>query len=534
MTKKMSLIILVTFIMFLPSYTVKGADGEITNAQYSIKIHNQYNAFGIAVSSTQISTQTITTEDKDGNKTTSVTTTITKSSYHNGALKTDTITSDSITTDSKGNITSISHYEDTYHYDKNGFLESVSGKGTSENYTYGYTILKNKLKQALNLTDAQVDQLWNTLVDQGYISKDGVIQAAFDSLKSADEMNLGGLDANIFKREAIYNAIKSNKTYGLTRVQIGKINRIFEVRDGQAVLVKVETTGKIYDGNIKMENKRAVLQEDNEGDKVIPLTPDGKPAKEIGTFSNTTTIDYAYLGGNWVSTKQTIHSHTNVKNQYEEDITKIITYTRDQNTGAITNMSQTVDYDSAKRIQYTSNNSKVIYNLKPGSYNATISYHSQQGFYVSDETYEWIAQVNDPSSNTPQDPWTMGKLAIVRGHLALLVNPKDVKGRSFYQMDPTVVTGVTPKDENGNYIIMVAVEDEKTKEELMALVGHKVNLMWQYYTKSSVSDSSGYGWIWLAPTSDGRVRYHLNHDNESKVEQFGGDWDRTKQYVVID
>ncbi|MCK4819800.1 hypothetical protein KA005_28810, partial [bacterium] len=145
----------------------------------------------------------------------------------------------------------------------------------------------------------------------------------------------------------------------------------------------------------------------------------------------------------------------------------------------------------------------------------------------------WTDAVGDPEGSSPYDPWTMGTLEIVRGHLALVVDPDDVKKASFYQMDPSILTGETPINEDGKMIFMLAVDDDATQAELEALVGQEVNLMWQYYTKSSAADSSGYGWIWLAPTSDKRVKYHLKKDSQSKVEQWGGSWDRTQQYVVI-
>ena len=137
----------------------------------------------------------------------------------------------------------------------------------------------------------------------------------------------------------------------------------------------------------------------------------------------------------------------------------------------------------------------------------------------------------DPEERTAYDPWTKGEIQIIDGHLAFVVNPEDVEGGSFY---PTVLTGETKTDENGNYIFMLGVDDSKTKEELEALVGKEINLMWQYYTESSKENTGGYGWIWLAPTTDWRVACHLKYDNEASVEQWGGDWDRTKQYVLLD
>ncbi|MFW6174047.1 MAG: hypothetical protein ACOC5T_09910, partial [Elusimicrobiota bacterium] len=149
-------------------------------------------------------------------------------------------------------------------------------------------------------------------------------------------------------------------------------------------------------------------------------------------------------------------------------------------------------------------------------------------------TFDEVTLHKEASERTAHDPWTKGELKMVDGHLALVVDPDDVKGKSFYQFDPNKLTGETKKDKDGNYIFMVGVDDGKTKQELKNLIGSKVNLMWQYYSKTDVENSFGYGWIWLAPTSDRRVATHLKNDSKSRVEQWGGDWDNSKQYVVID
>jgi len=247
--------------------------------------------------------------------------------------------------------------------------------------------------------------------------------------------------------------------------------------------------------------------------------PDGT---KTATSTETTNYTYALIGGSWNLMKEVSVSNTNETNGSTETVTKTRTYQRDAN-GVCTGISQTAT--GTKTVVDATTGGRTSYTL---SYSATFAYAPEVGWYLKTETYDW-----NPLDKQPYDPWTMGTLAMVDGHLALLVNPDDVSGKSFYKMDPSQVTGETKKDANGNLIFMLAIEDGKTEAELESLVGEKVNLMWQYYTKASDKGTSGYGWIHLAPISDRRVAYHLKNDSISQVQQWGGNWDRSKQYVVI-
>jgi hypothetical protein len=92
---------------------------------------------------------------------------------------------------------------------------------------------------------------------------------------------------------------------------------------------------------------------------------------------------------------------------------------------------------------------------------------------------------------------------------------------------------------------MLKVDNETTEQELRGLVGREVNLLWQFYTRASEEGSGGYAWIHLGDVNDTRdtnnvglndgdaLLNHLDNDNESLVEMHGGEWDRTKQYVVV-
>jgi hypothetical protein len=155
-----------------------------------------------------------------------------------------------------------------------------------------------------------------------------------------------------------------------------------------------------------------------------------------------------------------------------------------------------------------------------------------------------VQETFEPDDREEYDPWTMGTLVMVDGHLAIVVNEEDVEGSSFYNFDPETLTGKTKsekelgKDLNGDgdmddAVFKVGVDDDATQEELEALVGKEVNIMWQYYTTSDSEGTGDFGWIWLAPTEDWRVSWHLQNDNEASVEQWGGEWDRSKQYCVV-
>ncbi|MBN2407995.1 MAG: hypothetical protein JXJ19_09905 [Elusimicrobia bacterium] len=193
--------------------------------------------------------------------------------------------------------------------------------------------------------------------------------------------------------------------------------------------------------------------------------------------------------------------------------------------------------------------------VMPGGMIASFEYFDSSGegsvwaeitYYNMNKMQDTIqATVTVPDSPIQCDPWTCGLLTVIDGMPALIVNPADVDGMSFYNFDPTSVSGGTKTDEDGNLIFMLNAEDEETLQALLDLAnrsdadrtnggdGITVNLMWQYYSPPEDQGTNGYTWLHLAPTDDHAVAYHLNNDNAAMVEQWGGEWDRTKQYVVI-
>lgn len=405
----------------------------ITSYSQVIEVHTVYNQFGVAIGSTSKTTTTITTE-KDGETSTTISVTTVHAEWEGGSLKTKTVESTSDTTSSDGS-TSHSEYTDTYVYDEDGKLVSVSGTGSSNSY----------------------------------------------------------------------DAEKKQWSYGTT------ITRNFEVRDGQALLISQTESG---------------YTNDNDGNRISTYT------------STTTNSDWVYAGGNWVSNTSTTHSHTDVLDGVSggnggwTDMTRTTTYTRNA-AGTITGISGSI---SGEQFQVTGIDpetgevSGIHYTLTAidGQPMLDFRFDSQMGWYLAGENYQWVS---DPQDTQPYDPWTQGTLAMVDGHLALIVNPNDLAG-GFYSLDPSQVTGETKRDADGNYIFMLRVDDDQIYQEFKSLVGHKINLCWQHYATAGAENSRGYAWLSLE--SDWRQAVHLQGDNMTQVTQFGGSWDRSKPYVVID
>lgn len=107
--------------------------GTVTDYQQVIKVHNEFNAYGIAIKGTTTSTTTTTTTNSKGEKSTTVETVTTESSWHAGSLKPDTSHTVSDTKSSDGS-TQHSDFTDTYTYDNNGKLTGASGTGTTTSY----------------------------------------------------------------------------------------------------------------------------------------------------------------------------------------------------------------------------------------------------------------------------------------------------------------------------------------------------------------------------------------------------------------
>jgi hypothetical protein len=393
-----------------------------TTQTSTIHVESIYNPYGVAISSTEVTTTITTTTNEKGETSTTTTISTSKSEWRGGSLKIISVTGTSDTTASDDS-SSHTDFWTNYEYNDKGQLKGASGGSKSKG-------------------------------DRG---------------KDADGQKMGTYESSTTDN--------------------------YIIKNGQALRSSSKTTGTNY-------------------------RPDGTKTSD---FTETTNYSYQLIGGSWHIMGEVSTSTTNGVDGSTTTITKTRTYSRDAN-GVATGISQTA---TGTMTVVNENGGRTTYTMK--NYQATFAYDPEVGWYLQKESYDW-----KPLDKQPYDPWTMGTLTMVDGHLALVVNPDDVNGISFYKMDPSKVTGETKKDENGNLIFMLAVEDGKTQAELESLVGKEVNLMWQYYTKSSDEGASGYGWIHLAPTSDWRVAYHLKNDSISEVQQWGGNWDRSKQYVVID
>jgi len=229
--------------------------------------------------------------------------------------------------------------------------------------------------------------------------------------------------------------------------------------------------------------------------------------------------------------------HLVARNEYSSNYSLVKNKTYDEASGKENGY---IEYDKyGRQTKVYQNGTLVSENIYYGAkIEKTINYLENSVTYYDqwgNRWYDAVYKIKDPTSRTAYDPWTAGKLTIIKDgsgkeHLALLVDPKEA-GNDFYSMNPELVGGKTKTTKDGKLIFMINCDDKNTENELKQLVGHKVNIMWQYYTKAS--EGSGFVWLHLAPTSDASVSYHLKHDDYNAVTRGMANWDRTKQFVVL-
>ena len=101
------------------------------------------------------------------------------------------------------------------------------------------------------------------------------------------------------------------------------------------------------------------------------------------TTTETTAYEYSLVGGAWQLMKETSISATTQTDGGMENTTTTKTYTRDAN-GVCTGISQTRTGTSS-----TVGTSGGIYNYTLQDYSATPAFDAQQGWYISQESYNW-------------------------------------------------------------------------------------------------------------------------------------------------
>jgi len=180
----------------VPNAMATTGTGTVSKYDQVIHVYTEYNAYGVAISSTNTTTTTVETTDKDGNVTTQVSTTVTKSTYKNGNLSPDTSHIISTTTDGDGNVISKNDITDTYTYDNSGNLIGASGSGTMSSYDpdTGQT-RTGSISRSFIIKDGQA-LLTNSTTSNGKIfDKNGSEIGSFTNsmtIADADYVYLGG------------------------------------------------------------------------------------------------------------------------------------------------------------------------------------------------------------------------------------------------------------------------------------------------------------------------------------------------------
>jgi YD repeat-containing protein len=294
--------------------------------------------------------------------------------------------------------------------------------------------------------------------------------------------------------------------------------------DENGRLIKVEhklpggkwgTTKYIYDGAKLVRTE----EYDADGNKIGYTTyEDGKPMETYSIDKNG-------------------QAHLVAKNVYSSNgsLEKTITY--DVASGKENGYIEYDKYGRQTKVHQVIEGTDIVVleNVYKGAkIEKTINYLDNTVTYYDEWGNKWY---DEYQKRHDYDPWTAGTLTIIRDangkeHLALLVDPKEV-GNDFYSMNPELVAGKTQTTQDGKLIFMINCDDKNTENELKQLVGHKVNIMWQYYSKAA-SEGSGFVWLHLASTSDWRVAYHLQNDDANAVTRGMTSWDRTRQFVVLD
>jgi len=129
----------------------------------------------------------------------------------------------------------------------------------------------------------------------------------------------------------------------------------YTIRNGQALRTKSVTTGESY----------------------------GSDGTKKGDIEQTSTTEYKLVAGTWQVSKETTVSKNTGVDGSSEDVTRVRTYTRDEN-GVITDVSQTA---SGTRVVITSTGHAET--LTMHNYSAEFEFDEEGGWILTDENYDF-------------------------------------------------------------------------------------------------------------------------------------------------
>lgn len=223
-----------------------------------------------------------------------------------------------------------------------------------------------------------------------------------------------------------YRALTIEEGGNIIGATIGRIERQYEIRDGQALLLSSVTEGDSY---VNVEG----MEVDVTGSVTDPVTGEIKSitlrtgAEASSSFKQGTVIkagDYSYLGGSWVSMLDTQFSESTQGNDYGHEA-KQTSYERNAN-GLISNINQYVFYSENFQADgisgttvagYTShlNPNTAVYGADDNNdgrpdldsgYKATTAFSLTEGWVILSEDKIETPGVWTGETNTTNPTWT--------------------------------------------------------------------------------------------------------------------------------
>ncbi|MCM8780764.1 MAG: hypothetical protein NC908_02420 [Candidatus Omnitrophica bacterium] len=153
--------------------------------------------------------------------------------------------------------------------------------------------------------------------------------------------------------------------------------------------------------------------------------PDGT---KISTFTETTEYEYAFIGGGWHLMSEVSTSTTVGENEYTtptgerirntETITRVKTYQRNAN-GFCIGISQTT---TGTKTEINEQGGISTYEMQ--NYQASATYDSKIGWYVSHDSYDWVeSSISSRNAQIPtsDDPAIIGNVRAMRNELYMSV-----------------------------------------------------------------------------------------------------------------